>query len=113
MSVFPTNPFVGTSWGSGGFAASEVKELSLPQILEKLRVERPNFPMYLRKFTNPYFIYFNDVEYQNQLYTVYARRNSTTIPEMEFFRCQLPVLELKDVQPTDCGIIKNTGKFNF
>lgn len=117
-SSFGSNWGSGTSsFGNGGFnssfTATENKELTMPQILDKLRVERPNFPMYLRRFTNPYFIYFNDVEYQGQLYTIYGRKNCSMISDMEFFRCQLPVLELKDAQPLDCGIMKATAKFTF
>jgi hypothetical protein len=95
------------------FSTTESKELPLPQILEKLRIERPNFPMYLRRFTSPYFIYFNDVEFQGQLYIIYAGKNHSTIADMEFFRYQLPILELKDTTSSDCGIMKATSKFTF
>jgi hypothetical protein len=104
-----------TTFSSNSFITENktIAELSLQQILEKLRAERANFPMYLRKFTNSYFIYSNDVEFQGQLYTVYARRNQSLIADMEFLRCQLPILELKDANPTDCGIMKATSKFIF
>jgi hypothetical protein len=104
-----------TTFSSNSFIAENktITELSLQQILEKLRAERANFPMYLRKFTNSYFIYSNDVEFQGQLYTVYARKNQSLIADMDFMRCQLPILELKDSNPADCGIMKAAAKFVF
>ena len=108
MSGFSSNiTSFGQSW------TQETKEVSLQSILEKLRVDCPYFPLYLRRFNSPYFIYSNDVEYQGQTYCVYARRNQESV-SLEFFESQTHMIEIRSIrQSSDITITKQVPVFNF
>ena len=98
---------------SNFFAPMQIENKEPPSIVEKLKSECPHFPMYLKKFSTPYFIYANDVEFQGVSYTIYARINQSSVSNLNFFNCDLPSVTIKDIPYGDYGFKKAVDTFKF
>jgi hypothetical protein len=79
-------------------------EPSLTDILDKLTTTHPNFPVYMKRFKKPYFIFENQVTYHSKKYIVYARKIYDSIELTKSISA-----ELKDFHPSDLIIEKSSS----